>query len=1037
MLLINKKILLALLASLTLLLSACGESKSSFWSMPDWLGGSDETDDPDDPDDPTAPAALACIAPGANAREKVLTQLSQATAGTVVSFCEGRFEMPTGLLINSKRGITLKGAGKDKTILNFAKSDSGEGINATYADGLVLQGFTVEDTPGNGVRIHRSEYVTVRDVRVRWHDAAGRDENDAGYTPRSDVGAYGLYPVETRQVLMENCESHGASDAGIYVGQSSDIIVRNCLATYNVAGFEFENTYRALFEDNVATKNTGGFLVFDLPDLRQYGEKNIIRRNKSYNNNIDNFAPAGNIVGLVPRGTGILVLAADQLEIYDNEIYNNDSVGIAIINFGLVDRNYPDKRYDFFPEGTEIHNNTFTNNGTNPQLPIAERGVASALPLLLRVKSITGGLAGATLALGADIVWDGGEDVPNDCTTYPTDKDGIRLDQPNPNETRYEARVDERGRPNYDRPDTEPKCKYNAWKFNAEKKLKKPENGLCMMNNKHVSTLGVTPFLNAGLNRSDLGPETVQQLLTPGSTDQTPHKCDLPARPVPVLKLPYKLVLEEAIPTAAQVLAACNAVQPGKINWAALAKFDCPELSQYGLFKTANDPLSGGPVGADGVFPYELNSTLFSDYASKYRVIYLPPAANGKAAPAKYQDKKSTGSINESLDFPVGTVIAKTFTFRTEDAAGALLKEHIVETRLIIHRETAIGKTWVGLPYVWEQGGDGKPTKAVLKLAGETVPAAWDYFDPNPNVKKNGERARYKGTAPAYAVPAALNCVSCHGGDDRLGVAPIGPKARNMDRGVNKDHTGENQLAAMARQGWLTGFNADASKRDTPLAKADIPGTGPSKAAANSPRDTHERVRAYLEVNCAYCHNGNGGASNSGLFLDSFRPVNVRYGICKKPVAAGRGSGGHKFDIILGQASSSIMPHRVGSAEAGVRMPPIARSVVHGEGSALINEWVNTGLPGVDNEKETDVENENNCSDSDLPLLLTEVLPAELTAAITELQVATGGVVTVKQITDFLEVITKGLNNGYTQLSSATQRSERTIKNTPAAAARK
>lgn len=1011
MLLLNQKLVRVLLASTVIFLTACGDSSSLTSGSPT---------DPTDPTDPTQPnVQAACIAPGEEAREQVLTQLSTASPGTVVSFCEGHFEMSTGLLINSKKGVTLKGAGKDKTFLNFAKSDSGEGINASNADGVVLQGFTIEDTPGNGIRIFRSSQVHVKNVRVRWHDAAGRNETEAGYTPRSDVGAYGLYPVETRQVLMEDCESHGASDAGIYVGQSSDVLVRNCLATYNVAGFEFENTYRAVFEHNVATKNTGGFLVFDLPDLRQYGEKNIIRFNKSYENNTPNFAPVGNIVGLVPRGTGMLILASDQLQVHDNEIYNNESLGIAMINFGLVDRNYPDLRYDFFPEGVWIHNNTFSGNGGNPQIPMADRGVASALPLLLRVKNF---------GFGADIVWDGGVDSANDCTDYPKDFQGIALNKPNPNEVgRYESRIDERGRPNYDRADQEPKCKYNAWKF--EEKAKEP-NRLCIQNNTHKlsgrSPL-VKPFLNAGLDRSDLGPETLQQLVTPGSNDASPHDCSHSATPYPepVLNLPYVPVAEDKAPTAAEVKAACEAVKPGEINWAALAKFDCPELSQYGLFKTANDPLSGGHGAA---FPYELNSTLFSDYASKYRVIFLPPNGSGGTQPAKYADYKSSKSFNESLDFPVGTVISKTFTFRVEDAVGALIKEHIVETRLLILRATSVGNTWVGLPYAWVQGTDGKPTKAVLKLAGDTVPSEWDYFDPNPNVKKNGTRARYTGKAPAYAIPAALNCIGCHGGDDRVGAAPIGPKARNMDRGVNPDFTGQNQLALMVSKGWLTGFNADVSKRDTPLAIYNIPSSGATKPVADSGRDLHERVRAYLEVNCAYCHNGSGNASNSGLFLDSFRPVNVRYGICKKPVAAGRGSGGHKFDIVLGSPGTSIMAHRVGSAEAGVRMPPIARSVVHGEGSALINQWIQTGLAQVDAENENEIQNENNCSDSEIPLLLTEILPVEVTDGLSELQAATGGLVSLKDLTDLLAVITGGVTDA---ASSATQLLERTLKGLP------
>jgi parallel beta-helix repeat protein len=648
-----RHVLATVLVTSAFLLASCGGSSSS-----GFLGIGGSLPDTDSGVPPQTRDDGLCIAPDTNARDKILTRLFQARSGDVVLLCEGRFEMSTGLLINSKRGITLKGAGMDKTILNFANSDSAEGINATLSNGLVLEDFTVEDTPGNGIRVFRSDYITMRNVRARWHDAAGRNEKDPGYTPRPEVGAYGLYPVETRHVLMEGCESHGASDAGIYVGQSSDVIVRNCLATYNVAGFEFENTYRALFEDNVATKNTGGFLVFDLPGLRQFGEKNIVRRNKAFNNNTANFAPVGNIVGLVPRGTGMLVLASDQLEIYDNDIENNGTVGIAVVNYGLVTRSQSDKNYDFFPEGIEIHNNRFSDNGNDPQMPDAERGEASALALLLRLKN---------QGRGADIIWDGGEDTPDySCTEYPKDSKGVALNKPNAADKRYEDRVDERGRPNYYRGDTAT-CKYNLWKFHGDGTLKKPENGLCMRNNQHKFNPSVTPFLNAGLNRADLGPEFVEQVITPGSSDRTPHDCDLPTRADPILELPYKIVAEEQAPLAVDVARVCGAVQAGKVNWPALATYDCPELSQYGLFKVANDPMQGGQ--GDGVMPYELNSTLFSDYSSKYRVIFLPPNDTGSVKPAVYRDQRSTGRATETLDFPVGTVISKTFTFRTENVS--------------------------------------------------------------------------------------------------------------------------------------------------------------------------------------------------------------------------------------------------------------------------------------------------------------------------------------------------------------------------------
>lgn len=894
-------------------------------------------------------------------RVKALTAFFEAREGDTIEFCEGRFQMSTGLIVNGKRGITIKGAGRDKTILNFKGSDSAEGINATHADGLIIQGLTVEDTPGNAIRVFRSQQIVMRDVRTRWRDSQGRDETQAGYQPHEENGAYGLYPVETRHVLMEDCESHGASDAGIYVGQTSDVIVRNCYATYNVAGYEFENTFRAVFEDNIATKNTGGFLVFDLPGLRQYGAKNVVRRNKTFANNTDNFAPIGNIVGLTPRGTGMLILATDQLEIYENEIYDNDTVGIAIINFGLADPNYPDQRYDFFPEGLHIHRNTFRNNGGNPQNPDLQRDVATVLPLLLRLKN---------LGRSAHIVWDGAEDKPNDCASIPKDADGVPLTEPNPNRPHEEqgGRTDERGRPNIVREDQEPECKYTAWKFDDAGALKQPENGLCIEDNNTFtnglspSALLATPYLRANITTSDPA-GLVLDLLRPVSN--TPPRCTLPARPSPMLNLPYVVQASaDARPSAAEVAAACGKSVPrGRINAEALAQYDCPRLDQYHLFSDAEDPRSA-PNG--GGVPYDLNSALFSDYSIKYRVLFIP---QGEAA--TYKDHSNGTSA--TLDFPVGTVIAKTFAFRKDDANGVIVDENVVETRLLIKRQTASGINWVGLPYAWTTK-DGRRV-AELQVAGATVPVEYDYLDPDPDVKNaDGSRVRYTGAVAAYGVPAALNCLTCHAADDREpGSAPIGPKARFMNRDHDYGADGVvNQLVYLKSKGLLNGLPADIGSVEK-APRWNVPGS--SGELPNQPADLHARARAYLEVNCAHCHNPNGAGSNSGLFLDAYRGVDVRYGICKKPVAAGRGSGGHSFDIVPGAAEDSILYFRLVGDQPGIRMPPVARTKVQGEAVSLIATWIDEALPALSDQ----IDNEESCTGAgSLPLLSSLPIPDDL-----------------------------------------------------------
>jgi len=899
---------------------------------------------------PPGQAVTTKICPGPDAQAKALAALFDAHEGDTVEFCAGEFAFTTGLILHSKRGITIKGAGQDKTKLSFDASDSAEGINVSYGDGITLQGLTVEDTPGNAIRIFKSKYVTIRDVGAGWSD---RDPDTEGHQVSPENGAYALYPVECRHVLIEDSYAYGSSDAGVYVGQSSDIVVRRTLAKYNVAGYEFENTYRAVFEDNVATENTGGFLVFDLPNLSQYGQKNIIRNNKSYNNNYENFAPIGNIVGVVPRGTGMLILSTDQLEIYGNEIYDNDTIGIAIVNFGLVDKEYPDPRYDFFPEGIEIHDNIFRDNGGNPQQPNPDRGEASALPTILKLKN--GGR-------GAHIVWDGGIDQPNGCANYPKDQDGIPLNQPNPGETdRYEARVDERGRPNYQRSDQDPECdgpsvqdrKYNQWKFDADASApRSPENWICINHQPETSfqstrpeTATVTPFMNANFPTS-VPEEIPGHLLTPASTDLAPHDCDLPERSTDLrpLALPYvpDLKSAEARPSQGQINAACRA-RGEDVNFDALLKFNCPELGAYNLFASPDDPRTG----ARGGVPFELNSALFSDYASKYRFLFLPPGTQ-----ATYRDH--TGGTSQTLEFPVGTVIAKTFTFRKEDAEGGLIDEDVVETRLLIKRELSNGPLWVGLPYIWEKDAQGNLVTARLHVEGGTAEVTYDFLDPDPEVTDGEQRRRYTNTTPhAYGIPAALNCLTCHAGDDREpGAAPIGLKPRFMNR-TNAALGGQNQLDYLKAQGLLTGMEGAASTVEK-SPRWNVPGD--SGRIAGSALDVHERTRAYLEVNCAHCHNGNGNASNSGLHLDAYRRVDVGYGICKKPVAAGRGSQGRLHDIVPGPstadvpregADASILYQRVASAEAGVRMPPVARTLVHGEAANLVAEWIDVALPDL------------------------------------------------------------------------------------------
>ncbi len=345
-----------------LLLAACGRS------VP---GNIDRT--PPAQSGEVAATKTYTICPGPDAQKEAIIAFFDAHEGDTIEFCEGKFDFTNGLVMTGKRGITIRGAGRNKTYLRFAGSGDQDGFNLNRMTGVTVEGLTIYDAPGNGLRVFRSDYIVIRDVKVGWTVSDNQDNPYGNYTDDQSAwtanGSYAFYPVICHHVLIENSVSVGSSDAGVYVGQSSDILVRDTEAYHNVAGFEFENTYRAEFVDNYAHDNVGGFLIFDLPGRVQFGEKNIVHHNKSYHNNIKSFAPHGAIVGAVPSGTGALVLASDQLEFYDNDVADNNTVGLTIVNYGLVDTNEDQRRYDFFPEGMHIYNNTFTNNGGSPQLP--------------------------------------------------------------------------------------------------------------------------------------------------------------------------------------------------------------------------------------------------------------------------------------------------------------------------------------------------------------------------------------------------------------------------------------------------------------------------------------------------------------------------------------------------------------------------------------------------------------------------------------------------------------------------------------------
>ena len=317
-------------------------------------------------------------APELSFEESLQQQLIQAQPGDIIEIPAGRHELTRSLSLNVS-GVTIRGAGIDDSILSFKNQIQGAEGLLVNADDFIIADLALEDTVGDALKINESNNVVVRNVRTEWTGGA-----------LTSNGAYGIYPVQSSNILIEGAVAIGASDAGIYVGQSNQIIVRNSRAESNVAGIEIENSTFADVYDNVAVNNTGGILVFDLPGLPVQGGRNTrVFNNEISNNNTDNFAPEGNIVGTVPAGTGLMVLANDSIEVFGNIFTDNNTASIMILSYHITGRPMEDENYDPFPEEINIHNNEFVGGGTVPD----------SEPLIA--------LQAATGQRIPDIVWDG------------------------------------------------------------------------------------------------------------------------------------------------------------------------------------------------------------------------------------------------------------------------------------------------------------------------------------------------------------------------------------------------------------------------------------------------------------------------------------------------------------------------------------------------------------------------------------------------------------------------------------------------------
>lgn len=294
-------------------------------------------------------------------QKKFQTLFIDAENGAVIDLPSGTFALDASLWLDGKKNVTIKGAGMDKTVLNFKGQVSGaEGIKVTNASGITLQDLTVQDTKGDAIKTQQVDGLVFKNMKAEWTN--GPDEGN---------GSYAFYPVQCTNVLIDNCIAIGASDAGIYVGQSKYIIVRNSKAWHNVAGIEIENSLYADVYDNETYHNTGGILIFDLPDLVQK-EGGYVRvfNNHVHDNNYRNFAPKGNIVGKVPQGTGIMVLATRNVEIFSNKVINNITTGTAIVSYHITENPINDSTYKPLPADIYIHDNYYER----PQVKATGKG---------------------------------------------------------------------------------------------------------------------------------------------------------------------------------------------------------------------------------------------------------------------------------------------------------------------------------------------------------------------------------------------------------------------------------------------------------------------------------------------------------------------------------------------------------------------------------------------------------------------------------------------------------------------------------------
>ncbi|MFW6066898.1 MAG: parallel beta-helix domain-containing protein [Myxococcota bacterium] len=294
---------------------------------------------------------------GDDLRERLQGALLEATEGTTIILDEGTYAMDMEVSHQGADGIAIRGQGRDRTILDFSGQSTGGGIVVENVTGITVEGLSVMNPAADGVVVRASTDVVLRDLRVEWDPAVD-----------SDNGLYAIYPVNSEDVLVENVIAIGSSDAGIYVGESRNVIVRDCEAHHNVAGIQMENSFDSEMYDNWAHDNAAGLMIFDLPgkEFQKNGGRHLVYDNLSENNNTENFATGGAIVATLPSGMGGLVMAVDDVELRNNTFRNNETVNLAVVSFYIAGDPSEDPEFDPIPERIYIHDNEFEGGGDSP-----------------------------------------------------------------------------------------------------------------------------------------------------------------------------------------------------------------------------------------------------------------------------------------------------------------------------------------------------------------------------------------------------------------------------------------------------------------------------------------------------------------------------------------------------------------------------------------------------------------------------------------------------------------------------------------------